>query len=383
MNKQCELRWSCSSPPALALAAGQHVGAQPSIHGGDDAGAAGGDGGVDAGYDAYAALDPPPFGHHPAIASGVDFPADPYAPAKAAGVAWTRDGDAPYLFWSFVDPTYSGDPAQMRFSGVVAPGPMGGSTVEYDRAISGALASGLQVLWNIDVGEEPGARKPGSWLPVDEAAYSRFVETAVKRYPGIRIWQVGNEPQLARRTDYAKFHRITAEAIRRADPTAMVMLAGLAGNMTTGADFKDTSFDAVLDELGGCCVDVFDFHFYGDPVGGTLLPPGGASGNERFLGYGDLEEVASFYRARLDARGYAKTRIWTTENGTPGEVAGGPAPMMATEANGRTCQRTVAALGAGVDKLFWAFGMTGFGPAGRRLLRRGSSASPGLAARGS
>lgn len=326
------------------------------------------DGSTDAGTDGgdpYLALDPSPFGHHPAIAHPVDFPGDPYEPATTAGLTWTRGADAPYLLWSVVDPDRTGDPASMRFADIVVPGPGGASTtIDYDVGIGGAVAAGMQVLWNIDVtGIEPGFREPGSWLPVDEAAYCRFVETAVARYPAVRAWQIGNEPQLDQGlTDYARFHEITYEAIRRADPTAVVVMAGLAGNMTTGADFEDTGFDAVLDELGGCCVDVFDLHFYGDPLGGTTATAQG----ERLVGYGDFEDVASFYRARLDARGYTATRLWTTENGTPsGTWDAASVVVTTTEAEQARDlpKRHLVALAAKVDKVFWAFGMSeGFGP---------------------
>ncbi|MHB8873614.1 MAG: cellulase family glycosylhydrolase [Myxococcaceae bacterium] len=311
------------------------------------------------------AIDQHPFGHHPALAFGIA--GDPYAPARETGLAWTRGGDAPYLFWSLVDPSRTGDPAKMKFAGT-ATGPTGQpATFDFDKGIGAAAASGLEVMWNIVVEPRPGSfSKPGSWLPIDEAAYARFVETAVKRYLAVRVWQVGNEPNLEEklqgaRADFAKLQKLTYEAIKRANPDAVVAMGGIAGNMST-KDQDDTYFDAVLDELDGGSVDVFDIHFYGDSRGGlTSSGPG-----ERLLGYQDFEDVAHFYRTHLDARGYASTRIWTTENGTPsGTWRFGPSTLSATEAEQARDlpKRTVVALASGVDKLFWAWGMTeGFGP---------------------
>jgi len=339
----------------VVAALGACAPASSDTHGGSEAG-------VDAGpVDPTAALDQRPFGCHPAVAFGIAD--DPWAPAREAGLAWTRGADAPYLFWSLVDPNRTGDPTKMAFSGTTT-GPNGQSDpFDYDR-IHAAVASGLQVMLNIEVEPQAGSfSKPSSWLPVDEQAYVHFVEAAVKRYPGVRVWQVGNEPNIsfdAGRADFAKLQKLTFETIKNADPGAVVVMGGVAGNMGT-RDENDTYFDTVLDELGGCCVDVFDLHFYGDSKGGTT----GDGPGQRLLGYHDFEDVARFYRARLDTRGYAATRIWTTENGTPsGTWKMGPETLSATEAEQARdlVKRYVVALASGVDKVFWAFGMTeGFG----------------------
>ncbi|MBI5528649.1 MAG: hypothetical protein HY897_20150 [Deltaproteobacteria bacterium] len=321
-----------------------------------DAAADGGD--ADAG-DPYFDLDPSPFGFHPAFAGGI--PGDPWAPAQKAGVAWTRDGSEPYVFWALVDPDRTGDPAKMRFAGEVT-GPDGKpARFDYDAGIAGAVASGLSVMWNIAV--EPvifGYSKAGSWLPVDEAAYAGFVKTTVKRYPAIRVWQVGNEPDIQlgfppepKLADFAKLQKLTYGAIKEADPGVVVVMGGAADWPGPGRGF----FDQVLDDLGGCCVDAFDFHLYGDPNGGTLMAEGGLPS----LGYPHIETWAKEIRQHLDARGFLKTPLWTTENGTfSGTVSFGPAKMTATEAEQARDlpKRTVVALASGVEKLFWAFGIS-------------------------
>ncbi|MEW6364586.1 MAG: hypothetical protein AB1714_08095 [Acidobacteriota bacterium] len=309
----------------------------------------------DSGLDPCALIDRSPFGIHPAFA--FDIPGDPYRPAREAGVTWTRCADAPYVFWALVDPERTGDPAKMRFAGTTI-GPDGKPMYfDYDSSITKALASGLSVMWNIAV--EPSAwgySKPGSWQPIDEGAYRRFVQTTIRRYPGVRVWQVGNEPDIQlgfppepKLADFAKLHKLTYGAIKEADPGVVVVMGG-------AADWPLGFFDAVLDELDGSRVDVFDFHLYGDPKGGTLsprpLPP---------IGYMHVETQARSIRKHLDARGFSRTRVWSTECGTfSGTVGLGPAMMTATEADQARdlVKRFVVALASGVEKVFWAFGIS-------------------------
>ncbi|MBI2841100.1 MAG: hypothetical protein HYX75_22500 [Acidobacteria bacterium] len=311
--------------------------------------------------DPYASIDRRPFGVHPAFAFGQT--GDPYGPARDAGIAWTRGADAPYVFWALVDPFRTRDPRQMRFAGTTT-GPDGEPLrFDYDASISKALASGLSVMWNIAVEPAPwGYSAPASWLPTDQGAYKSFVQATIKRYPGIRVWQVGNEPDIQlgfppepRLADFAALQRLTCQAIKQVDPRVVVVMGG-------AADWSLGYFDEVLDDLNGRCVDVFDFHLYGDPKGGTLmprpLPP---------LGYLHIERLARSIRGHLDARGFTRTRIWSTECGTfSGTVGlGGPDTMTASEAEQARdlVKRYVVALANGVEKIFWAFGISeGLGP---------------------
>lgn len=311
--------------------------------------------------DPYAALDPRPFGMLPAI---IHLPwrwGDRYLPAKEAQVAWTRGANSPALTWDFADPNRTGDPARMRFV-TSAPQPPG-STGNMDEAIADALASGIHVMWSIGVEWEPsngGFTKQGSWLPVDEGAYQTFVETAVARYPSVRVWQVGNEPNLlpenSERTDYARMHRLTYEAIKRANPRAIVLLAGPSGGMSAPG-LKVPHFESVLTELNGCCVDVFDFHFYGDAKGGRLRSGDG----NRMLGYAEFAEAAAYYRQQLDTRGFRHTHLWSTENGTPSGTWLEPPQQRLTVTEAEQARdlpkRWMVGLAAGVEKIFWAWGM--------------------------
>ncbi len=293
-----------------------------------------------------------PFGFHPAL---------PYDEAKNIGIRWTRGGDTPYLFWSLVDPNKTGDPAQFQWKGTTV-GPTGQSAAfDYDLLLQ-ARDAGLNMMQNIAVqppGQTGGHTQPGSWLPVNEAAYRNFVKEAVRRYPFIRYWQVENEPNISfvrSRTGYADLQRITYEAIKEADQQAQVIMGGVAGN-TGMIDMNDTYFEPILPALGGKYLDVFDVHFYGDAKGGTLL----ADAQKRLLGYRDFKTVHAYFRNLLDKNGYSKVPIWVTEMGTfSGTAKLGPMTLTQTEADQARdlLKRWVYPLSLGTGKIFWAFGLT-------------------------
>lgn len=139
--------------------------------------------------------------------------------------------------------------------------------LSYDQRGSGDLAgvdafltrlfdAGIQP--DVMIGPWPG-NAPGiatdHYVPTDRDAYAAWVSRVVERYDGdgkddlsglkgsVRTWEVDNEPDLHHSTpprggkaqpadfesvdDYAKVAAITADAIRAADPTAIVLPAGL------------------------------------------------------------------------------------------------------------------------------------------------------------
>ncbi|MEW6511955.1 MAG: hypothetical protein AB1428_13470 [Bacteroidota bacterium] len=106
--------------------------------------------------------------------------------------------------------------------------------------------------------------------PVDYEAFGTFVETLVGRYKDrIKTWELWNEPDIreywsGNAADLARLTKIGATAVRKADPTAKVVLAGLAGHTEfTLALFRDYGISPY--------VDVVNCHSYyetwnGDPL---------------------------------------------------------------------------------------------------------------------
>ncbi|MFQ6059023.1 MAG: hypothetical protein ACE5MB_09130, partial [Anaerolineae bacterium] len=282
-----------------------------------------------------------PFGFHPADVPGPD----PFAEAQNMGIRWHRPGL--YAFWFLVqpdlnNPTYDWTPLDRQY---------------------GAVPAGINILANVDV--EPlvpqGRRRPGSWLPVDQAAYTAFVRAAVERYDGdgvddmpgltvpIRYWQVSNEP-LNFLADFPELQRITYAAIKDACSECQVLIGGVPGMPDGYVERFDQRYASHLEALAGKYVDIFDLHWYGD-----------ASGDYRRLG-----QALAGIQAKLDETGFSDIPIWITEMGTysgdPADDWSGTWPYQSeAQQAGDLLKRFVYPLSLGVEKIFPAFGlMEGF-----------------------
>jgi hypothetical protein len=292
-----------------------------------------------------------PFGFHPA--------GPLYNEANNIGIRWTRTDR--YLFWTFVDPNKTGDPAQFQWKGT-AEGPNGKPVAfDYDVFLSEAHKAGLNILQNISL-----SIKQEDLLQFNKTAFENFVKAAVKRYPFVRYWQVGNEPNdnlpnedIAKKSmyAYADMLRVTYEAIKEADPNAQVLIAGLGGDMSMD-DINSKYYNLVLSALGGRYFDAFDIHFYGTAKGGV------SDGNprHRILNYRDFKTVYDYFRYLLDKNDFSRVPIWVTEMGTfSGRVRSSPnAPFnYQTEAEQARdlLKRWVYPLSLGVKKVFWAYGL--------------------------
>lgn len=97
--------------------------------------------------------------------------------------------------------------------------------------------------------------------PVDYEAFGKFVYALVNRYKDrIRSWEIWNEPDIeffwnGTIGEFVKLYRIGAEAVRKADPDAIIVLGGLAHRV----EFLESLFrDFGISPY----VDVVNFHSY-------------------------------------------------------------------------------------------------------------------------
>lgn len=159
-----------------------------------------------------------------------------------------------------------------------------------------------------------GTDIPGPGKAINPAnAWAKFVFTTVDRYrpqgqlarrqgwprsAGIRYWEVWNEPDYdtfwaGDVADYYRLLEVAYKSIKTADPTATVLLGGLA--------FYDQRawFPELLRQAGGqperAYFDVFSFHHY--------------------LSIYQSEWLIQQARDSLDAHGLAEAPIWITESG--------------------------------------------------------------------
>jgi hypothetical protein len=108
---------------------------------------------------------------------------------------------------------------------------------------------------------EPDSRTVWTTPPKDPAAFGRFVEMLVARYKGrIHSWEIWNEPDIVEfwTGTAGQFAALLAEgsrAVRRADPTARVVLGGIAKR----PEFLRT---LLRDEKVSSLIDVVNCHAY-------------------------------------------------------------------------------------------------------------------------
>jgi hypothetical protein len=97
--------------------------------------------------------------------------------------------------------------------------------------------------------------------PLDYNEFGTFVEVLVNRYKDrIKTWELWNEPDIrefwsGNAADLARLTKVGVQAVRRADPTARIVLAGLAGH-------TDFTLSLFRDYDIGPYVDIVNCHSY-------------------------------------------------------------------------------------------------------------------------
>lgn len=199
---------------------------------------------------------------------------------KELGVAWDRTD----LWWHVVEP----EPGKFDFS-------------RPDLAIATFEKAGVQWYPILCYGAAWFKGRTGPQTDEERAAFARFAERTVARYRGrVPYWSVWNEPNIPPfwtptpdADGYARLLRVTAAAIRRADPKAKVCAPAIA---PTGP--WDQAFAERIFRLGALKdLDVFDYHYYRNG------PP-------------EDEVPAEIAEIRATMRRYGKEKpIWISETG--------------------------------------------------------------------
>ncbi|HEX4491516.1 MAG TPA: hypothetical protein VH914_09955 [Acidimicrobiia bacterium] len=195
-----------------------------------------------------------------------------------------------------------------------------------DHIVSDAQKNHVQLIFNI--GQAPkwsGASEEGEYGD-DPQQYADFCAKVAARYAGrVRVYELGNEPNLTSEVThpdpaaYATMLQDTYPAMKKADPNAFVLTAGLAGGRhhkgnLTGLDF----LTGVYAHGGKGFFDGIAYHPYTYP----LLPTqdvngGGTSGGTR--SWSQMLKV----RALMVQHGDSAKPIWVTEFGAPTNGPGG------------------------------------------------------------
>ena len=154
-------------------------------------------------------------------------------------------------------------------------------------------------------------------IPVDAAAYARFVGRVAARYSGrVLAYIIWNEPNLAvewsgQPPDAAGYVSLLCDArsaIQAADPEALIVSAGLAPTNHTDASALDDRLylQAMYDAGAAACFDVLGAHPYG-----FAYPPEDPHDAHDGLNFARLADL----RRIMVTEGDGRKPIWATELG--------------------------------------------------------------------
>ena len=176
-----------------------------------------------------------------------------------------------------------------------------------------------------------GARKQGGFVdapPDDFADFAHYCGILAERYKGrIDAYQIWNEPNLSREwgdrppdaAGYVALLRACGEAIRAADPDAILISAGLAptGTYDAGSTPDDIYLQAMYDAGFQQYVDVVGMHAPG--YSAPEVAPEDGAGGHRFFTFRRVEDLRRIMVANGDAaRQVALLEVgWTTDQNNP------------------------------------------------------------------
>lgn len=137
-----------------------------------------------------------------------------------------------------------------------------------------------------------------------DAQFDAALTALVKAHPKIRVWQLGNEPDLLWRTParFPAFFLRAQPLIRAACPDCLIALGGIS-NQYDSASANAQTFEGFVSAISagahaGPAFDLFDFHSYKPAPSRD-----------------ELAAATSTYRAMLARHGLGEVRFWCTETG--------------------------------------------------------------------
>lgn len=177
-----------------------------------------------------------------------------------------------------------------------------------------------------------GARKLGNGFvdapPDNLDDFARFCGVLADRYKGrISAYQIWNEPNLSREwgdrppdaAGYVALLKACSQAIRAADPAAILISAGLAptGNYDATATPDDVYLQAMYDAGFSQYVDVVGMHAPG--YSAPAVDPADGAGGHRFFTFRHVEDLRRLMVANGDAaKQVALLEVgWTTDTQNP------------------------------------------------------------------
>jgi hypothetical protein len=197
----------------------------------------------------------------------------------------------------------------------------------FDRIVQAANARGSTLL--PPLAYTPAWARPAGCSdkcpPTDPAQFGAFVSAAVQRYApqGIHTWEIWNEPNTSgffqpspNVGTYVALLGVAHNAIEAADPSATILLGGLAAAQTGNGDISPSDFLTQVCQQGGISlVSGVAYHPYSEPV-----PPAYDASWNPWNQISNLESI-------LSSCGAPNMKIWITEYGAPTDGPGAGATM--------------------------------------------------------
>lgn len=178
----------------------------------------------------------------------------PLAPIISSKTTWVRN----QFFWNSIEPD-NRTPANYNWAGL-------------DAQMQLVRDSKVNLIFTIisfpEWATESGVREDCNSLknPNDLV---EFVSALVARYPYVRFWELCNEPDRVGRfgtkgAQYANLLKAIYPAVKAANPTANVVMGGLALDwfVDEGGPFDRYFLTDVLANCSGTCFDIANFHYY-------------------------------------------------------------------------------------------------------------------------
>lgn len=191
----------------------------------------------------------------------------------------------------------------------------------------------------------PGTASTATWSAATYGTQTTtYLQTVVNRYKNAtRYWEIGNEintkttpPAGFSAADYATFLIYNRTAIRAADSSAQVVIAGELGNYGYPIANAYQWLRDVLAAGGAAGFDVFNFHDY--------------------KSWWTLPTHYDQYRSILDANGLQSTPIWVTETAQASAISNANINPAYASVDGQAAdvwRRPCVLFGKGVQTVFW------------------------------
>jgi polysaccharide biosynthesis protein PslG len=193
------------------------------------------------------------------------------------------------------------------------------SFARVDRYVAAAQSRGMQVLGILAF--TPEWARPGGtdmfYGPTDPTDFASYAGATAAHFAplGVHAWEVWNEPNIQvfwtpapSPTAYTQLLRASYQAIKQADPSSVVVSAGVAPAGTDGTNYSPVDFiQAMYDAGGGAYLDAVGHHPYTFP---DLPSVNGYWWQAMYTGDPNIRGI-------MTAHGDANKRIWMTEFGAP------------------------------------------------------------------